>query len=88
MPQMTDKLNEILKNPDAMSKIMEIASSFGGERSEKTEELPIMRTEKDDRLELLNALRPLLRERKRARLDSLTKAMTMANLLGKMKGGR
>lgn len=85
MSEMSDKLGEILSNPDAMSKIMELANGF--ERP-KQQEQPIALPRNDERIELLYALRPLLRENRRSRLDSLTKAVSMAQVLGKMKGGR
>lgn len=85
MSEMSDKLGEILSNPDAMSKIMELANGF--ERP-KQQEQSISLPRNDERIELLYALRPLLRENRRSRLDSLTKAVSMAQVLGKMKGGR
>ena len=85
MSEMSNKLGEILSNPDAMSKIMELANGF--ERP-KQQEQPISLPRNDERIELLYALRPLLRENRRSRLDSLTKAVSMAQVLGKMKGGR
>lgn len=39
----------------------------------------------DPRLELLRALRPLVREEKRGRLDDLVRIATVASLLGTMK---
>lgn len=85
MSEMSDKLSEILSNPDAMSKIMELAGNFDRPQNK---ELPLPQPKSDDRLELLYALRPLLREHRRERLDSLTKAVSMAQALGRMKGGR
>ena len=85
MSEMSDKFSEILNNPDAMSKIMELASNI--DRPQKPEvRIPAPRS--DERMDLLLALRPLLRENRRERLDSLTKAVSMAQMLGKMKGGR
>jgi hypothetical protein len=86
MSEMSDKLGEILNNPDAMSKIMELAS--GLDRPKERAEDPIPLPRRDERMELLYALRPLLRENRRSRLDNLTKAVSMAQVLGKMKGGR
>lgn len=85
MSDMSDKLGEILNNPDAMSKIMELASGLD---RPKPQEAPITLPKSDERMELLYALRPLLRENRRARLDSLTRAVSMAQVFGKMKGGR
>lgn len=86
MSEMSDKLNEILSNPDAMSKIMELVG--GLERPKERQDDPIPAVRSDERMELLLALRPLLRENRRSRLDSLTRAVSMAQVIGKMKGGR
>jgi len=86
MSEMSEKLGEILNNPEAMSRIMEIVG--GLERPKEKQEPSIPTIQSDKRMELLYALRPLLREHRRERLDSLTRAMSMAQLLGNMKGGR
>lgn len=39
-------------------------------------------TPKDPRLSLLNSLKPFLREEKRAKIDHLAKALSVANLMG------
>ena len=50
MSEMSDKLSEILSNPDAMSKIMELAGNFDRPQNK---ELPLPQPKSDDRLELL-----------------------------------
>ena len=86
MAEMSEKLGEILNNPEAMSRIMEIVGGLEWPKEKQEPSIPTIQSDK--RMELLYALRPLLREHRRERLDSLTRAMSMAQLLGNMKGGR
>lgn len=100
---MTDKIREVLADPEAVSKIAAIASSLsGGSNSasppasapafapaEPSAPVSLPSFGKDPRVELLRALKPLVAEEKRGRLDSLVQIATVASLLGSMnkKGG-
>ncbi len=84
------KLQSVLSNPEALAKITDIASSLGGNANPSSQEsvdTPTSPTplknpfSTDPRLELLNSLKPLLREDKRNRIDSITKALTVASMM-------
>lgn len=84
------KLQSVLSNPEALAKITDIASSLGGSQRGAEEEngeipnpsLPLKPNfSTDPRLELLNSLKPLLREDKRSRIDSISKALTVASMM-------
>ncbi len=95
------KLQNVLSDPEAMSKIMSVASSLGvtGGKSEETndsEPTQIARevsavpnlpipVSTDPRIALLNSLKPLLREDKRDRIDALTRAMMLASVMKNFK---
>ena len=97
------KLQTLLSNPDAMSKITAIASSMGMGKNEtdqstspepKTEiaseepTIPVAMPsfgQTDPRIALLNSIKPLLREEKRGRVDSLLNALTVATMLKAFK---
>ncbi len=117
-----DKIREILSDPQAMDKIMQIVSGLttqqnqpqppnnGYQPSTPASSTPAgavnplsalsSLTSKpqdtlsalspvlggsDKRLALLNSLRPLLREEKRHKLDSLKTALTLASVIGNIK---
>ncbi len=98
------KLQSVLSNPDAMSKITAIASSLGnggsaGTQNEAQPEPPqesetrqafnpisqVALPQSDHRIALLNSIKPLLREEKRGRVDSLLNALTVASMLKAFK---
>ena len=92
------KIQNILSNPDAMSKITAIASSLGGSsvdepttpqpEPEKTQPAnsPMFSFQQSDpRISLLNSVKPLLKEEKRGKVDSLLTALTMASMLKNFK---
>lgn len=97
-----EKLKAVLADPEAMAKISAIASSLGsgGETSPPVQEsAPAFATQpaslskpsaKDPRLDLLFALRPLVGEGKKKRIDDLMQIATVASLLGSFgnRGGR
>jgi len=84
------KLQSVLSNPEALAKISAIASSFGGTlqpeepaeapRDIPKKELPLA-LPTDPRLALLSSVKPLLREEKRGKVDSLLTALTVASML-------
>lgn len=89
-----EKLKAVLADPEALAKISAIASSLGsgGELPPaERESAPAFATQpaslpkpsaKDPRLDLLFALRPLVGEGKRKRIDDLMQIATVASLLG------
>ncbi len=85
-----EKLKAVLADPEALAKISSIVSSLGGGR-EESPSLPVSTPQpsppqkagvKDPRLDLLFALRPLVGEGKRKRIDDLMQIATVASLLG------
>ena len=101
---LTEKIRSVLADPDAASKIAAIASSLSGGSSEKPPAAePAFSEQKsapagvpalsgigrDPRLDLLRALRPLVSEEKRGRLDDLLQIASIASLLGSVnrRGG-
>ena len=93
----SEKLRSVLSDPDAMAKITAIASNLGKaspdtsstdapKTSEDAQSVPkqepsLPLTPSDPRLALLYSLKPLLREDKRSKIDSLTKALTIASMM-------
>lgn len=101
----SEKLKNVLSDPEAMAKITAIASNLGmGNVSAKSEEaaspieaksdpqngIPEMLSsftnganpfETDPRLALLTSLKPFLREEKRGRIDTLTRALGIAAMM-------
>lgn len=92
---LSEKLQALLSDPGAVAKIAAIASSLGGSqpdsepkpeaRPSSAEAVPRRESPKGDpRLELLCALRPLVAEQKRKRIDDLVQIATVASLLGNL----
>ena len=86
----SEKLQALLADPDAVAKISAIASSLGStapsvpsvpQTPAPTPSAPAS-VGKDPRLELLRAIRPLVAEQKRKRIDDLVQIATVASLLG------
>lgn len=93
----SEKLKAVLADPEALAKISAIASSMGGGQeppsvpaSVPVSAPPSVSKAKDPRLELLFALRPLVADTKRKRIDDLMQIATVASLLGSFgkRGGR
>ena len=86
---LSEKLQAILADPDAVAKISAIASSLGSappapsvpQTPAPTPSAPL-HVGKDPRVELLRALRPLVAEQKQKRIDDLVQIATVASLLG------
>ncbi len=85
---------DVLSNPEMMSKISALASKSAPQQeptapqavqSEQT--FSFGDTSKDSRADLLLALKPLLKENKRSKIDAVVKALTIASTVSKMKGG-
>lgn len=91
------KLQNILSDPAALAKISSIASSLGSSNpaadtsAEQTAEdvkpaeipnqLPVSLPQSDPRLALLASVKPLLKQEKQGRVDSLMNALTVAAML-------
>lgn len=89
---LSEKLQSLLADPDAVAKIAAIASSLGNGTPAPSQPPPAPEPSvpagafptvgKDPRLELLRAIRPLVAEQKRKRIDDLVQIATVASLLG------
>lgn len=94
---LAEKIRAVLSDPDAASKITALASTLGGGREvtdNPTSEImstnvpPSTAFAKDKNTALLNAVKPFLRVEKQNKLDSLIRAMAVAELIsGLRKGG-
>lgn len=98
---LSEKIRAMLADPAALSAIASVASSFtGGAQSEQPsvptgaqseqQSVPAMSLpRRDPRVELLCAIKPLVNDEKRSRLDSLVQIASVASLLGSIgrKGG-
>lgn len=79
----SEKLSRVLSDPEALKRISDIASGLGTspQSTESPDEspasaaaqsrAPVLPPLRDERLALINALRPLVAEEKRGRMDSL-----------------
>lgn len=78
---MDDKLRSVLGNPELMARIA--AAVNGTAAEEPVKEVyasPVQEARSDKALALLSALAPFLSERRRTKLDGITKAMTVAGV--------
>lgn len=98
---LSEKIRAVLSDPESAAKIAAIASSLGasGESSSPPKEesapslpaasalqLPFNRGN-DRNTALLHAIKPFLREDKRDKLDSLIRALSVAELISGLKRG-
>lgn len=109
-----NRLKTVLSDPDALSKIAEIAQNINGnqpqkdragedsykfpprenfrsgsENTERRAEKPPVSYGKSAYLAaFLKSLKPLLREEKREKVDTLIKVVSAASLIGPIKGGK
>ncbi len=92
---LSEKLQALLADPAAVAKIAAIASSLGNGGAEPPPPEPpqavpasappaVKASKGDPRLDLLCALRPLVAEQKRKRIDDLVQIATVASLLGNL----
>lgn len=88
----SEKLSRVLSDPEALKRISDIASGLGAspQSTESPDEspasaaqsrAPVLPPLRDERLALINALRPLVAEEKRGRMDSLAKILTVTALI-------
>ncbi len=81
------KLQNLLSDPTALAKITAIASSLGTDtQPEQTEPAPSAPSlpniaPADPRIALLSSVKPLLRQEKQGKIDSLLSALTVASML-------
>ena len=95
----SEKLSRVLSDPEALKRISDIASGLGTspQSTESPDEspasaaaqsrAPVLPPLRDERLALINALRPLVAEEKRGRMDSLAKILTVTALIKNIGGG-
>ncbi len=83
-----EKLKNILADKDAMEKIASFASGLNKPSPAAETGAPALSPYRDDKTAFLNALRPILREEKRKKLDTLQTALTLAELFGSYKKHR
>ncbi len=92
------KVMDILSNPEMLSKISALASGISTPaQSPKPEAVPASLTQNlqniyqpshsDSKADLLLALKPLLKESKRGKVDAVIKALTVTAAVSKIKGG-
>lgn len=95
---LSEKIREMLADPAALSAIASVASSLTGGSTQaeqpsaqaEPKSVPAMSLpRRDPRIDLLCAIKPLVSDEKRSRLDSLVQIATVASLLGSLgkKGG-
>ena len=92
MDDFGDKLNSILNDPAALSRIGELAKSvMGGDQETKGEEpeldpglMSLMKRKgvKSEERALLEAMKPFLSERRREKMDKAIKLARLASLAG------
>jgi hypothetical protein len=89
----SDRIKEILANPENLNLIASIAGGLSGKKDEnipaenkaeisEKKVPPIMNpVGTDKRIALLNAIKPYVSERKKERVDGLVKAISVAGLI-------
>lgn len=84
------KVMDILSNPEMMSKISALASSAPKEAPtiQTQSVIPSVTSTDNSKTALLQAIKPLLKEEKRGKIDAVIKAMTIATTVSKLKGGQ
>ena len=92
-----DKLSQLLSNPDSLKALSSIAKGLmtdekkmPNENTEQITEQPVQKvleqtqvpnTHYDERLNLLRSIKPYLTDSRQTRIDSLVKAINIANLI-------
>lgn len=100
--ELSEKIRSVLSDPQSAAKIAAIASSLGvsggdipmSSQSEETAQsvpaaaLPLHFNRGNDKnTALLHAIKPFLREDKREKIDSLVRALSVAELISGLKRG-
>ena len=80
-----EKIRQILGDKDAMEKITSIASGLGKPLTAQNASPAAPVLPKNEKAALLAALRPLLREEKRSKIDAMQTALTLAALFESYK---
>ncbi len=86
-----EKLNTILSDTETMEKISRIASGLSSDAAEPEKSMPDggkppeVFPRLSGKAAFISALRPMLREEKRKKLDSLQTALTVAEMFGKSR---
>ena len=84
MDDFGDKLNSILNDPSALSRIGELAKSVMGGDQETKGVMSLMKRKgvKSEERALLEAMKPFLSERRREKMDKAIKLARLASLAG------
>ena len=85
--ELGEKLRQILGDKDAMEKISAIASGLN-RPPPATPAVPAPQSYGGGKTAFIASLRPILREEKRKKLDTLQTALTLAELFGSYKKHR
>lgn len=101
MDDITSGLGKLLSDPDALAKISQLASSISKPSPAEEPAIPVQQPElpvrkaavpalpvSSGRTELLYALKPLLSERRRAKVDGLIRAMGAVEVITALKNGK
>ena len=86
-----EKLNAVLSDPEAMEKITRIASGISQNGTQNdaqpknTENISNPMSARSGKAAFISSLRPMLREDKRKKLDSLQTALIIAEMFGDHK---
>ena len=91
----SQKISELLKNPEMLSKITSVISGLTQNNSQVVSTPAISETPSfhaiartpNDKTALLNSLKPLIRDDKRHKIDKLINALTIAAVVKEFKGG-
>lgn len=91
----TQKIAELLKDPEALGKIASIVSGLAGDRETPPQiTAPSVRPSapalpaSNDKTALLKALKPMLRDDKQQKIDRLINALTVAAVVSSLKGDK
>ena len=86
---------ELLSNPEMLGRISSIAS--GMQNTSQAPATPVSQSENysaqntqtpNSRADVLLALKPLLKDEKRGKVDAVIKALTVASAISRLKGGK
>ena len=85
-----NKLGRLLSDPDMMKSISEMAAKFTTEKSDNTDTLPdiaslsnianSLKYDDDNRIRLLNALRPYMSEKRSSNMDTAIKILKLTKI--------
>lgn len=91
----SQKIAELLKDPETLGKIASVVSNLTQNNSQPISAptiseaplFPAITRSPNDKTALLNALKPLIRDEKRPKIDKLINALAIAAVVKEFKGG-